>query len=213
LRLVSLLSRATGYESPGPECVGSVSVQKNLSTEFGSSDQPFQINDDSGRCVIDPKGAEINSSTIKTWTEGEYRYTEWLLLPDSDIYAAGEFRTVGGANSEFDIEYEIGHWLEELKKDHAKLLARFDLNQDGKIDAMEWELARRQARREVEAQRRAALLRGGTKVLRKPADGKPFLISNDPPDRLRSKILWWSWAHIAVFLVSGSMSFLLFKSA
>jgi hypothetical protein len=191
----------------------SVDMLQNRLSESGSSDQSFLINDGSGSCVIDPKGAEVQSSAVKTWTEGPYRYIEWLLLPDSDIYATGEFKTVGGNNSEFDLEGEVSRWLTELKQDHAKLLARFDLNQDGEIDAMEWELARRQARREVEAQRRATLLIGGAKVLTKPADGKPFLISNDPPDRLRRKMFWWSWAHIAVFLVSGSTAFIIFTSA
>jgi len=184
---------------------------KNRSVESGCSDEPFLVNDGSGRCVIDPQGAEVFSSLKKTWQDGDRRYTEWLLLPGREIYALGEFATVGGANSELDFDADVGRALDELKKNRPQLLARFDLDRDGEIGAMEWELARRQARREVEARHRGTRMNSGTNLLRRPADGRLFLISDYPPDRLRRNFLLWCWGHVVIFFIASAMSLFLFQ--
>jgi len=192
-----------GGKKPLPVAFG---LQKDLS-DFGTSDAPFLINDGSGHCTIEAKGAEINTSVKKSWLNGGYSYTEWLLLPGNNIYACGELATIGGGNSEFDVDSEVSQWLTDLKNDHQQLLDRFDLNKDGEIDATEWELARREAWREVEAKHRVAIPSGETKVLRKPTDGRPFLITTDPPARLKSKYQRWTWVHIGVFFASSILAF------
>jgi hypothetical protein len=178
--------------------------------ESGASDEPFLISDGSGQCIIDPDGAEIITSLKKTWRQGDRRYTEWLLLPSYEVYAIGEFATIGGANSELDLDSDISQWLTELKKNRPQLLERFDLNRDGEIDATEWNLARHQARREVEAQYRETQMSDGTNMLRKPADGRLFLISDYPPDKVRRKFLLWCWAHLVICFAAGSAAFALF---
>ena len=81
--------------------------------ESGESDDPFAIRDATGVCLIDPEGAEIVCSRKKTWTKDRYRYTEWLMLPQDRIYALGEFVTIGGANSNLDLETDVGALLAE----------------------------------------------------------------------------------------------------
>jgi len=171
--------------------------------EAGESDDPFVIKDATGKCIVDPEGAEVISSRKQTWTQGDRRYTEWLLLPQERMHALGEFVTVGGAGSELDLDADIGALLAEWKKSQPQLLKRFDLNQDGALDLREWELARRQARREVEAQHREIRMTDGTHVLRCPADGRLFLLSNYLPDKLRQTYLIWGWVHIVIFIGAG----------
>ena len=69
--------------------------EKNSKDEWvledsGASDDPFVIRDKGGHCVIDPDGAEIVCSRERTWTQGSYRYREWLLLPREQVYALGK---------------------------------------------------------------------------------------------------------------------------
>lgn len=177
--------------------------------ESGESDDPFLLKDETGLCVIDPEGAEIITTHKQTWRSGAYRYTEWLLLPQDQLYAIGEFATIGGANSDLDSATDISALLTEWKKNQPALLKRFDLNQDGTLNLREWEQARRQARREVEALHREIRMEDGTHVMRRPHDSRLFLISNLLPDRLCRRYHVWSWVHIAIFLGAGGGAFVL----
>ena len=177
--------------------------------DSGASTEPFIIKDAGGQCVIDPEGAEVICARKKTWTQGNYRYTEWLLLPREQVYALGDFVTIGGANSELDLAADVGALLAEWKKDRPELLRRFDLDRSGTIDLKEWELARRQAVREVEANHRAIRMSPGTNVLRAPVDGRLFLLSNDTPKNIRAKYELWAWAHAVIFIVAGGGMFAL----
>ena len=170
--------------------------------EAGRSDAPFVLTDASGRCEINPVGAEVMTSRVKTWTEGRQRFTERLLLPQERIYALGEFITVGGADSTLDAGADTAQKLAVWKQDQPSLLQRYDLNRDGRIDLQEWELARRQARREVEAEHRRVLASEGTHTLRKPRDGRLYLLSNYLPDHLQKSYMRWAWAH-AVFCIGA----------
>jgi len=168
--------------------------------DSGISDDPFLVNDASGQCIIDPANAEVICSRKQTWTSGSYRYTEWLLLPRDVIYALGDFVTLSTEYDSRDINADVGALLADWKTDQPQLLKRFDLNRDGKLDLNEWELARRQAIREVETAHRETQLNPGTHVLRAPGDGRLFLISNELPAKLRLRYQLWSWAHAAIFV-------------
>lgn len=170
----------------------------------GSSIAHFLLIDDTGACVISPEGAEIVTRDHRTWREGHYRNSEWLLLPGSVLYALGEFTTrsghVGGpADERADIAALIADW----KHDQTALHRRFDLNQDGAIDRKEWELARLQAAREVRKQhaQQSGRLVEGVHLLRKPQDGRLFLLASEMPDTLGRRYRLWSLFHLA-FLIA-----------
>ena len=172
--------------------------------DAGASDEPFIIRDAGGHCVIDPEGAEIVCSGKRTWTQGSHRYTEWLLLPRQRVYALGEFVTVGGANSDLDLAADVSALLSEWKKNQPELLRRFDLDNSGEIDLKEWELARRQAVREVEAHHREIRMSAGTNLLRAPSDGRLFLLSSETPATVRWRYWLWAWAHAVIFLLAAA---------
>ena len=179
--------------------------------DLGESDDPFLLIDATGQCVIDPEQAEIITSHVETWTEGDYRYTEWLLLPQDRISALGEFSTIGGAGATLDFDGDVGALLGEWKKNQPQLRERFDLNRDNSIDAMEWALARRQARREVERQHQEMRASSDVNVMRRPADGRLFLLTNHLPEKLIRRYQLWTVAHIVIFLGAGGLSFALFS--
>ena len=177
--------------------------------DSGVSVAHFLLVDDTGRCVISPEGAEVLSSRKQVWTEGAYRYTEWLLLEQGPLYAIGEFITQGGGGAELDENADLTALLSEWKQDQAVLRERFDLNRDSAIDLKEWELARLQARREVRRRHAEVRAREAVNLLRKPQDGRVFLLANEVPDKLGRRFAFWSAVHLLIFFGAG-LALLLF---
>ena len=171
--------------------------------DSGTSVAHFLLIDDTGRCVISPEGAEVLSSRKQVWTEGIYRYTEWLLLPQAPLYAVGEFVTRGGGGAELDEKADVTALLADWKEDRETLNQRFDLNRDGEIDLKEWELARLQARREVRRRHTEIRVRDGVHLLRKPLDGRLFLLANQMPETLGRRFALWSAIHLLIFIGAG----------
>jgi hypothetical protein len=188
------------------------SDNKWRTVDSGASVEQFLLIDSTGQCVVSPQGAEVLSQSHRCWTEGDRRYTESLLLPRCELYAIGAFSTVSvAAASAGEERADVGKLLGEWKADQRTLLGRFDLDKDGKIDLKEWELARLQAQREVRKQHAETHSRGieGVHLLRKPADGRLFLLANEMPDRIGARYRWWSWVHLAVFIGTGSAGLIL----
>jgi hypothetical protein len=66
--------------------------------------------------------------------------------------------------------------LTQWKHDQKALLARFDRNHDGRIDAAEWDAARQAAVEEVRSQTvQTPITR--MSVISQPTNGEPFLIA------------------------------------
>ncbi|HEU0290695.1 MAG TPA: hypothetical protein VFR39_08090 [Burkholderiales bacterium] len=198
--------------SATPCCWYSYQIEEKTSddkwqtVDSGKSVKHFYLIDNTGRCVISPDGAEVLTHDHKSWQEGDRRYNEWLLLPKGVLYAIGEFATsTAAAISARDERADTGALLAAWKQDQKLLLERFDLDRDGKVDIKEWELARLQARREVRKQHGEIQSRSveGTHILRKPKDGRLFLLANELPDKLGSRYRFWSWAHLVVFIGAG----------
>lgn len=163
----------------------------------GRTDQPFMIDDGSGRALIDPDGAEITTDDVRRSTRAGQRWTEWLLVPGARLYALGEFASIGNTQSDAQVREDVGVKLTEWKQDQASLLARFDVDGNGEIDMREWALARNAATREVRSSHEELRTRAPTHVLRKPTDGGPFLVSAHAPDTLAQHHRRWAIAHFA----------------
>lgn len=172
--------------------------------EQGVNSAPFLIDDGSGKCVVDPDGAEVITRHKDSWTSGDYRYTEWRLLDIDEIYVLGEFRTVGGSNTELTQDELVKQVLSEWKMDNADLLKRFDLDNNGVLDMREWMLARSAAKREAEKRLNEALAAPDINFMLQPRDGRLFLISNLDQDKLASRYKLWAWAHIVILF--GALS-------
>lgn len=170
--------------------------------ESGESHDTFGLQDATGLVLIDPDGAEILTSRKEVWIEGDYRKTEWTLIEGEPLYALGEHVTVGGAQADLDRRGDISALLAEWKQDKVRLLKRFDHNQDGEIDMAEWALARKAAELEVEQNQLQVSQQDGVHVLRKPRDGRPFLVANRLPRQLVQHYQIWSWVYLGLTFAS-----------
>ena len=160
----------------------------------GVSATPFQLQDETGTCLVGPVGADVRPGHRDSWRGsdpwptaigggqrffglqgGDYRYIEHRINEHEQVSVIGEFRTLGGVASG-EPTVEVMRLLAEWKQDQAALLQRFDANHDGVLSQAEWEQARAVARAQIEQQapRAGAPMQS---VVVKPADGRPFLIA------------------------------------
>ena len=167
--------------------------------EFGDSTQSLILDDGTGRCSVDPAGAEITSVHKSEWTEYDVRYTEYLLLPDDAVYALGDFSTRGPDTSDRAFKQELSELLTYWKSDRKWLLQHYDVNQDGEIDVQEWERVRANAAAEVRRRLAQRAAEPALHHLSQTADGRPFLISNYEQHRLKLHYRLWAWAHLSIF--------------
>jgi hypothetical protein len=165
----------------------------------GESHAPFVLDDGSGKCLVYPSEAEVHSHRRKTWIENDRRFTEVTILPDDRLYAIGAFSTLRPLDGEAAVRAEIAALMAKWKLDRPVMLERFDLDRDGEVDLQEWELARRQARREVERMRVDRPRPAAVHVMRRPQDGRLFMLSNLDPESLARRYVRWKWFHLCLF--------------
>lgn len=175
---------------------------------------PFSLRDADGECLVGPVGADVTPTSHETWygdvsrpaglpgLEGRtwspsrnYRYTERLISEGAHLTVLGELRSRSIVES---IEREVGKVVVGWKQDQAGLLARFDHNHDGHLDADEWESARAAAREQVEASLASKDAR--VSVVGQTTHGEPFLIAP-----LDSKHLVSREKHRAVLALAASV--------
>lgn len=166
------------------------------------SDASFILHDATGQCLIDPDGAEMLLRGRERWTNGDYRYTQWMLVENDPLYALGSFDTKGSVDLQGDVNEDTKALISEWKSRPHELLRRFDLDGNGEIDLREWSLARAQARREVMAARRDTARHAELHTLSRPVDGRLYLISNIEPSKLERRYRAWSAFHLSVFFGS-----------
>ncbi len=176
---------------------------KDWSTvEEGESETPFVIEDGSGRCLVHPAQAEVHSRSREAWREGDRRYTEITIRTADDVYAIGEFVTMRPPDPRRQLEDEIRRLIAQWKQDLPALRERFDLNRDGEIDVTEWALARAQARREAQRTQSAQAQAAVVHLLRKPADGRLYMVSNMDAAEIAGKYFRWKWVHLVIFFAA-----------
>lgn len=190
----------------------------------GRSDGLFLLRDDTGQCVVDPDGAMVTSSVTHVWYgntptpppgmtgprerrwfgTGAYRYREERIHPGDALYAIGDLRSAGGGVEGPTRAETVRDLLATWKRDRPRLLARFDRNGDGAIDPAEWEQARHAAEREAASELGRRLSEPGVLLLARPPDGRPFLLSSEPPARLTRRYQLYAAGLFSLFLLAGS---------
>jgi hypothetical protein len=188
--------------------------------DSGTSDQPFLLIDQSDHCLIDPEGAEVEPSDRKVWYGNSaddippalwggflfgfgqrYRYTEAILKEDDQLSVLGELRAATGSATN-TIADEAAALLSRWKQDQKRLLARFDANHDGRIDAAEWETARAAALIEARQNMLQQAPEQRVCVLARPRDKQPFLIAALSAGQLARTERWRATAGLALTLFS-----------
>jgi len=148
-----------------------------------TSDASFVLEDEDGsRCVIDPLGARVEVRHKDEMHIDDRRTTQWLLIPGTRLQALGHFESSRPADDLPDFNADLREKLADWKD--GGIARRFDADGEGELSLVEWEQAREAARQEVEQERAAVADFPPQNILRKPADGRPFVISDHPPEQV-----------------------------
>lgn len=137
---------------------------------------------------------------------GNYRYTEESIYPGEPLYAIGLFKSFGEAEHLAMREELIKERLSQWKADHAILLKRFDRDGDGKIDLVEWEVARRTAKREVTKEQLQEDHQSTHTLSQTHSRRRPFLISVHQEFDLVKRYRYFSAASISGFFIFGCVA-------
>jgi hypothetical protein len=182
------------------------------SIDSGTSIDLFMLADGDDKCLVGPVNAEITPTTHDVWygalprparppgssgllQGGDFRYTESLLSVGDKLSVLGELRS----HSELvDPDGSAAGLLHQWKQDQPALLARFDKNHDGILDASEWEAVRQAAEAESRSKTCDARI-DRLRVISQPTNGEPFLVASmDDAHLVRREKL-----HAAFFFVLG----------
>ncbi len=190
--------------------------------DSGTSDEMFQLVDDTGDCVVDPEGAKVIPNCKITWygnhhrpsgapdksqwiSFGRYRYREERIETGSPLYALGWFHTEGGIAHDFDEKAEVRELLAQWKQD-AALMSQFDTDGDGQVDVDEWEAARQKAIAQVRATQVERATDPDIHVLCRPPRRLGFILSTVPQDSLIRRARIGAAAGLAGFILGGGAS-------
>jgi hypothetical protein len=190
--------------------------------DSGTSIDLFVLADGDDQCLVGPVNAEITPTTHDVWygslprpacppgspalvNFGDFRYTENLLSTGDQLSVLGELRS----HSEIgDPDNTATALLHRWKQDQSALLARFDKNHDGRLDAAEWEAVRQAAETESQSHTRDARI-NRLNVISQPTNGEPFLVASmDDVHLVRRERL-----HAALYFAGGLSCVVLCASA
>ena len=182
---------------------GSKGQKSWVTIDQGQSTQPFYVEDETGRILVDPVGAETilrqAYREIKRdggWTSSRRRYTEWRIIPEERIFVLG---TVSKTHDiAFEKKARLTERLQQLKKDKDKM-REIDTNQDGDVSPEEWDAAVQKAqddllREEVSAGSKEA---EDDVVIGKGALEETFLIADRSEKSVERALAWKAGASLS----------------
>lgn len=210
--------RQTTYDSRGRRSTRWVIIDGR------TSDDCFHLEDPTGRCIVDPDGAEVIPAIRHRWygmgprpDRGpglgggwfralfcDYRYTEELIPVGAPVYALGAFRTQTGLPDRFDERADLRELLEKWKHDKA-MMALLDVNKDGTVDMKEWDAAHRMAERKVRAEHvERANATPDLNILGRARNGRPYILSGVPQRSLVRRFRARAAAALSLSGMSGT---------
>ncbi len=193
--------------------------------ERGASDALFTLRDQTGRCYVDPEGAEVHALHDNVWyghrrepeegpparrqialVRGRYRYTEHRLHARDPLYALGYFETIRPEALERGAGALLRDVISEWKQQYDRLLERFDADGDGELSLQEWERVRAEA--QVEAARRYGELQAApdVNVLVRPPSGFPYVLSSHGEEGASKRYLGQAILSLVGFFALGALA-------
>jgi hypothetical protein len=189
----------------------------------GESDDPFFLDDGTGRVEVHPEDAEVTPRHRRIWCTrdanprglatsfqvgpfainlgGRYRHTEELLIP-GPLYALGWFATLSHRERPLDIE--VRERLESWQRAEGVFMEQFDVDGDGRLRADERSRARDLARARVLAERAERGTGPSFHTLTAPPDGaRPFLLAGRSQAELAARYRNRALASLAAFVLAA----------
>ena len=192
-----------------------------------ASTELLALQDETGFCLIVPGEAKISEEQepeVIVKESSSRRHKIWRIRNGDPLYALGFLSRrspplAGPAPGSIAYAHAEVELLRVWKRDQADLHKRFDTNNDGRIDAAEWERARLAAREAVAADAAEAADRSRqaaaaapdahiTHELRRPEDGRPLLVTSEHEEKLTKRVKRRSRIGLAMFV--GGTLYILF---
>lgn len=145
-------------------------------SEAMTSDKPFLLIDDSGTCQIDPTGAEIMPVDKQVWVEDDIRVSEWRIPENCELFAVGKLSTIGPTAETVPIKGRI-KTLHVYQGSRERFIKTED-KQKTKISVP------------------VAATKERKNYLKKPDDGRVFLIAGLHPDKVGQRFFLISLTHV-----------------
>jgi E3 ubiquitin ligase len=176
-----------------------------------TSEELFMLEDETGRCVIDPEDADVITDNKRSWYKHDIvpsrRYTEELILQSSPLYAIGVFKTVANVEHQ-KLREDVSHLLREWKNtDPNQLIDRYDSDKDGAVSPQEWEQARKDAQRQIKQKNGHREKMEELSILRRSLQkDQAFVLSTEPEEKLIKRYKRKALLSLIGFLTSGSLA-------
>ena len=128
-----------------------------LVKQHDSNHVPFEINDGSGRVLIDPQGASIKAQVQQTGYPGnpygsgasffsdngsDEKWVEDIIHEGSSLYILGFARPM--RKQQVSLRDRVRAKLRQVKLDQ-EAMRHYDINADGRVDGEEWQVAQKDA--------------------------------------------------------------------
>jgi hypothetical protein len=193
--------------------------------ESRTSEAWLCLEDGTGICMIDPRGAQVRPLTRKVWRSAvrhplgldnsgwsgllssgnDYRYTEERLHAGQPLYAIGDFRSRGGGRQGLELAASQEAVIREWKGDFAGLLQRFDSDGNGQLDEREWQRVQLAASLEAQDRHRRQSTQPVQHHLAGPREAQPFILSCAGEDELVRQF-YWQAAGGALLCLAGALA-------
>jgi hypothetical protein len=175
---------------------------------------PFYLEDDTGKVLVVPEGAYIDGGVTQTFRgmdmaalmgargrlQDGSRVTEKLIPVGSEIYLLGFAKPAISGSRER--EMILREKLKKIRGDRESL-KEFDLDGDGKIDGMEWDMGRENISREILL---SDLDEGDRLVVTAPPPGGAFYIGDREEKGITRKMAVKGWSCLLVSLILLALS-------
>lgn len=214
--------------------IGQISGKKSRVTlETGISSHFFELQDTTGRCIIDPKEAQVSTKCFdswygfkrfpsgkpKTWLGflvgrlGQYYYQEWRMEPGMPLYALGNFHTIYVKNQSENsslIADKIIEQQQQWRTVFLSLLTPF-LSQAEQRSKQEWQAILHQTHQTMAQQSSIPEISQALNILSGEGLTKrtPYLLSTLSQVKLiqRYKIdaLFWLFGYLLLLLLTSTL--------
>lgn len=176
----------------------------------GRSEELFLLEDETGRCIIDPDDADVYISHRKVWHKRHVnparRYSEQLIRDGDPLYAIGFFKSVADIEQQ-QTRLQVAQTLRQWKQDPGLILHRFDTDRDGKLDVNEWDQARNAAESQVKREQGLKAKEEQLNVMMSSdVSDQTYILSSEPEAVLIRQYRWRALKSLVIFFIFGSLS-------
>ena len=173
-----------------------------------TSGELFILEDDTGRCVIDPDDADVIVTNKRRWYKNSLasprRYTEELISENESLYAIGLFKTMANSDRQ-KLKEQVSQLLRYWKRDPKQLLDEFDHNHDGELSSDEWQRVQRAAEQQVKREQGEREKQQQLNVLKQSEHSdQVFILSTVSEDNLIKHYKWQTMQYLLGFFLVGS---------